>query len=123
MKFKSDLGLDVIITEDKRFDENYGTNLRINSPSVLTETNITNTNIVWDNTLNYIKSFSGVHNFSFLLGTEAISNNVITQAGSDRNFPDQIPNLRFLGNGAEYDGQNSYLKASSNGHFFLFLQM
>ena len=99
LKFKSDIGLDVIITEDKRFDENYGTNLRINSPSVLTETNITNTNIVWDNTLNYIKSFGGVHNFSFLLGTEAISSNIITQAASDRNFPDQISNLRFLGNG------------------------
>ncbi len=107
LKFKSDIGLDVIITEDKRFDENYGTHLRINSPSVLTETNITNTNIVWDNTLNYIKSFNGVHNFSFLLGTEAISNKVITQAGSDRNFPDQIPNLRFLGNGSKHPGQIS----------------
>jgi len=99
LKFKTDLGLDVIITEDKRFDENYGTNLRINSPSVLTETNITNTNIIWDNTLNYAKSFSGVHNFSFLLGTESISNNVVTNGGSDRDFPDQIPSLRFFGNG------------------------
>ena len=107
LKFKSDIGLDVIITEDKRFDENYGTNLRINSPSVLTETNITNTNIVWDNTLNYIKSFGGVHNFSFLLGTEAISSNIITQTASDRNFPDQISNLRFLGNGVNVFGQDS----------------
>ena len=35
LSFKSDAGLDAIITDAKRFDENYGTNLRINSPSRL----------------------------------------------------------------------------------------
>ena len=54
-KFKSDVGLDAIITDDKRFDENYGTNLRINNPSRLTVSTTTNMNIVWNNTLSIIK--------------------------------------------------------------------
>jgi len=120
LKFKSDLGIDVIMTEDKRFDENYGTNLRINSPSVLTETNITNSNIIWDNTLNYIKSFNGVHNFSFLLGTESISNNVVTNGGSDRNFPDQIPSLRFFGNGLDIAARNVFESQQQWALFSLF---
>ena len=55
IKFKSDVGLDAIITNDKRFDENYGTNLRINNPSRLTVGTSTNMNIVWNNTLVIIK--------------------------------------------------------------------
>jgi TonB-dependent starch-binding outer membrane protein SusC len=100
LKFKTDLGGDVFINEDKVFDRNYGTNLRVNSPSVLTETNTTSENMTWNNTLRYNTVLNGAHNISVLLGTEAISNTTIVQTSSDRNFPNQIPSLIFLGNGA-----------------------
>jgi TonB-dependent starch-binding outer membrane protein SusC len=106
LKFKSDIGADVFVTEDKRFDMNYGTNLRINSPSVLTETNTTNENLIWNNTLRFNKVINGVHNLSILAGTEAISNNTVVQAGSDHNFPDQLTALRFLGNGLNITTRN-----------------
>jgi TonB-dependent starch-binding outer membrane protein SusC len=120
LKFKTSLGLDVFITEDKRFDENYGTNLRINSPSVLTESTTTNTNLIWDNTLRYAKSFNGVHNFSFLAGTEAISNDVAVTGGSDRNFPDQIPSLRYFGNGLNILARNVFESEQQWALFSLF---
>lgn len=99
LKFKSDIGLDVIVTDDKRFDENYGTNLRINSPNRLLVSSGTNTNVIWNNTLRYANTFHKNHNVNFIAGTEAISNTNRTHGGTDRNFPDQISNLRFLGNG------------------------
>ena len=65
LKFKTDVGLDFIITDDKRFDENYGTNGRINSPNRLSVSTATNINLVWNNTLRYAKTFNGIHNLSF----------------------------------------------------------
>jgi TonB-linked SusC/RagA family outer membrane protein len=100
LKFKSDLGTDVFVNEDRTFDRNFGTNLRVNSPSVLTEVNTTSENLTWNNTLHYTTVLKGVHTLSFLAGTEAISNTTIAQTASDRAFPTQIPSLIFLGNGA-----------------------
>ena len=96
---KSDVGMDVIITENKRFDENYGTNLRVNSPSRLSVNTNTNVNLIWNNTARYYKRFGSVHSISAIAGTEAIKNKNKIHGGSDRNFPDQLPSLRYLGNG------------------------
>jgi TonB-dependent starch-binding outer membrane protein SusC len=96
---KSDLGMDVIITNNKRFDENYGTNLRVNSPSRLSVSNNTNVNLIWNNTIRYNKRFGGVHSINAIAGSEAIKNKNNIHGGSDRNFPDQLPSLRYLGNG------------------------
>lgn len=99
IRIKTDAGLDVIFTNSKRFDENYGTNLRINSPSRLTENSSTNFNFVWNNSIRYNKTFNAVHNINAIAGTEAISNQTKIHGGSDNNFPDQIPSLRYLNNG------------------------
>jgi TonB-linked SusC/RagA family outer membrane protein len=120
LKFKTDVGLDLFVTEGKRFDENYGTNLRINSPSGLTETTTTSENLIWSNTLRYNKTLGGVHNLNFLLGTEAISNTNRFQRGSDKNFPDQIPSLRFLGNGLSIMSRNVYESEQQWALFSLF---
>ena len=113
IKFKSDIGLDAIITDDKRFDENYGTNLRINNPSRLTVSTSTNMNIVWNNTLSYNKTFNTVHNVIVLAGTEAISNKNNIHGGTDRDFANQDPRFRYIGNGngligstTAFEGQN-----------------
>lgn len=99
IRLKSDVGLDAIITDRKRFDENYGTNLRVNSPSRLTSSASNNFNFIWNNTIRFNKIFKGVHNLSAVAGTEAISNKNTIQEGSDNSFPEQIANLRYLGLG------------------------
>ena len=111
LKFKTDFGLDAIVTDGKRFDENYGTNLRINNPSRLSVTTTNNINIVWNNTVNYNKIFNGIHNLSILAGTEAISNQIKGHTGTDHNFPNQSANFRYLGNG---DGLTGSTTASEN---------
>jgi len=99
LKFKSDVGMDLMVTNNKRFDENYGTNLRVNSPSRLSVNTATNINFIWNNTLRYNKTFNSDHHINLIVGSEAIRNKNNIHGGSDRNFPEQIDNLRFLGNG------------------------
>ena len=105
---KTDLGMDVLISNNKRFDENYGTNLRVNSPSRLSVSSNTNINIIWNNTIRYNKRFGGVHSISALAGTEAIKNKNNIHGGSDRNFPDQLPSLRYLGNGLNITSRTAF---------------
>ena len=61
-----------------------------------------------------------VHNLNFLLGTEAITNSVATQGGSDRNFVTQIPSLEYLGNGADVNAQKTFQSLSAMVAFFPF---
>lgn len=99
VRIKSDVGLDFIVNDDKRFDENYGTNLRINSPSRLASSAADNLNLIWNNTIRFNKTIAGKHSLNAVAGTEAISNRVTVQGGSDSKFQDQIPSLRYLGLG------------------------
>lgn len=108
LKFKTDVGLDVIVTDDKRFDKNYGTNLRINSPNRLSVSTANNTNLLWNNTLRYNKTFNGAHDFAIIVGTEAISNTNHIHGGTDHNIPEQISSLLFLGNGLNITSQTVF---------------
>ncbi|NQT77329.1 MAG: SusC/RagA family TonB-linked outer membrane protein, partial [Bacteroidetes bacterium] len=99
LKFRSDFGINMSFLDEKRFNENWGTDDRINSPNSMTKGVGTAFTWNWTNTLNYVKTFNEKHNTSFLLGVEAIKNNFHEQIGSDRDFADQSPNLRYLGNG------------------------
>lgn len=120
LKFKSSVGTDVIVTDLKRFDKNYGTNGRINSPNRLTVSTETNVNFIWDNTLTYNKTFNVVHNITGIIGTEAISNTDHIHGGSDHNFPDDIPSLLYLGNGLNITSQNVFEGKSQWALFSLF---
>jgi TonB-dependent starch-binding outer membrane protein SusC len=97
--FKTDFGGDVLLTQDKTFDLNWGTSGRINNPNTLVEKQTTSENMVWNNTFRYNKSFNGLHNFNFLIGTEAVANTTIYNSETQQKFPTQIPTLEFLGNG------------------------
>lgn len=113
LKFKSEAGIDLIITNNKRFDENYGTNLRVNNPSRLSVSSTNNMNFIWSNVLRYSKLFKGVHNFNVLVGSEAITNKSNIHGGSDSRFPEQIPSIRYLGNGLSltktvFEGQQEW---------------
>lgn len=121
IRFKTDAGLDAIITNNKRFDENYGTNLRVNSPNRLTQSTASNFNFVWNNTIRYNKVINAIHNLNFVVGTEAISNQTKIHGGSDNTFPDQIPSLRFLNNGLSliktvYEGRQEWALFSLFGN-------
>jgi len=99
LDFRSDFGMDLNIFDEKRFNENWGTDGRINNPSSLTKGMGTDFTWNWANSLTWKKTINKVHNVSVLLGTEAIRNNRHEQWGSDRDFPDQSEYLRYLGNG------------------------
>jgi TonB-linked SusC/RagA family outer membrane protein len=121
LRFKTDFGLDAIITDAKRFDENYGTNLRINSPSRLTASTASNFNFIWNNTLRFNKVINQVHNLNAVIGTEAIANKTRIHGGSDNSFPEQIPNLRYLGLGLNlsknvFEGQQEWALFSLFGN-------
>lgn len=118
IKFKSDAGLDVIITNGKRFDENYGTSLRINNPSRLSVNSSTNMNIVWNNTLAYNKTFNAIHNVTALAGAEAISNKNNSHEGTDRDFANQAPRFRYIGNGSGLTGSTSATESQSESALF-----
>jgi TonB-dependent starch-binding outer membrane protein SusC len=100
LKLKTDLGIDLTTTEEKRFNEQWGTDGRINSPNSLSVGSGTGFTYNWTNTLNYKKTFNKKHIFSVLVGTEAIKNQSHQQVGTDRDFADQSPNMRYLGNGS-----------------------
>ncbi|MCX6233666.1 MAG: TonB-dependent receptor [Bacteroidetes bacterium] len=111
LKFKSDLGVDVTFSDEKRFNENWGTDGRVNSPNSLSVGTGIGFTYNLTNTLNYTKIFNEKHHLNFLLGTEAIKNQSNGHGASDRDFPDQSPNMRYLGNGLVLN-KNAYEYAS-----------
>jgi TonB-dependent starch-binding outer membrane protein SusC len=131
LTFRTDFGGDVLITQDKTFFLNWGTNGRINNPNTLNELQTTNENMVWNNTFRYNRTFGSLHNLNFIAGTEAITNTTTYTSETQQNFPTQIPTLEFLGNGlnpeiaTESEGQWSLLSFlasvnySYNSEFFL----
>jgi TonB-linked SusC/RagA family outer membrane protein len=99
LTFRTDFGVDLSIFDEKRFNENWGSDGRINNPSSMTKGMGTDFTWNWTNSLSWNKTFNNKHNLSVLLGTEAISNKRTEQWGSDREFVDQSSYLRYLGNG------------------------
>lgn len=107
LRFRTDGGLDLSFINRKTYNENWGTNGRINSPATLTDRISSTSNLNWNNTLNYTHTFGEKHDVSALVGMEAIQNIGRDLVGSDRNFIDQDPNLRYLGRGIDPLGRSS----------------
>lgn len=97
-KFTSNIGVDFASTNQRRFDRNWGTLNRINNPNTLTVTDGRFQILTFSNFATYSKVFNK-HNFTFLLGTEAIKTQNYDVVTSQKNFPDQSSNLVYLGNG------------------------
>ena len=97
--FKTYIGIDGLISEGKRFDENYGTQGRVNNPNVLSINNTSTANFIWNNTFRFNQTFGEFHNVSVLLGTEYINNNATVQTSQEHHFPNQDPVFRYFGNG------------------------
>ncbi|MCD4696667.1 MAG: TonB-dependent receptor [Bacteroidales bacterium] len=110
LTFRTDYGLDYLSLGDKRFNENWGYNKRINNPNSLNQKSITSSEHTLKSTLTFDKNYNDKHNLNILAGFEAIKSNLIGQNGSAQNFPDQIPSLRYLSNGTtnqQVDGWQS----------------
>ncbi|MDY0076410.1 MAG: TonB-dependent receptor [Bacteroidales bacterium] len=97
--FTSTFGGDVLIRQARRFDRNWGTNNRINNPNRLTIADGTDQNWTWSNVLSYTKLFGEKHDFSAILGSEAIQGTGYYHSSTQQDFPDQTDILVFLGNG------------------------
>ncbi|MFW5724798.1 MAG: SusC/RagA family TonB-linked outer membrane protein [Bacteroidota bacterium] len=99
LHFSSVLGMDRTDFFQRRFNENWGTNNRINNPNSLNINNGYYQSFTASNVFSYSPQAWGVHNFSAMLGTEAIHNNGYGNGATQREFPDQDDRLVFLGNG------------------------
>jgi len=97
-KFTSNIGVDFTSSNQRRFDRNWGTLNRINNPNTLSVATGRFQTLTFSNFATYAKSFDK-HNFTFLLGTEAIKAQRYDVFASEKNFPDQSTSLVFLGNG------------------------
>ncbi len=120
LRFRTDAGLDLNILNRKTFNENWGTNNRINSPSTLVNRFSPASTLTWNNTLNYDITVAANHQITALAGTEAIHSVSRDVGGSDRNFIDQVDNLRYLGQGADITGRQSFESDSRWALFSLF---
>ncbi len=99
LHFSGTYGLDRTDFYRRRFNENWGTNNRINNPNSLQINNGYYQSMSASNVLSYNQTFAERHDLSVMFGTEAIRNNGYADAATQRDFPDQADNLVFLGNG------------------------
>ena len=97
--FRTDYGLDYLSLGDKRFNENWGYDGRINNPNTLWQRSAMSAEHTLKSTLTYDRVLNEKHHLNVLAGAEAIKNSYVGQIGTAQNFPDQIPSLRYLSNG------------------------
>jgi TonB-linked SusC/RagA family outer membrane protein len=96
--FRTDYGVDYNIIGDRRFNENWGYEGRINNPNSMTESSTYIDIQTWKNTLTFDKEFNGMHGLNVLVGSEFVSSSANWHTSAGQGFPDQIPNLRYLSN-------------------------
>ncbi len=99
LHFTGTYGLDRTDFFQRRFNENWGTNNRINNPNSLNISNGYYQSLTASNVFSWNQTIADQHNISAVLGTEAIGNNGYTDSSTERDFPDQEDYLIFLGNG------------------------
>ncbi len=99
LHFSGTYGIDRTDFYRRRFNENWGTNDRINNPNSLQINNGYYQSLSASNVLSFNDMFDDAHEVSAMIGTEAIKNDGYTDAATQRDFPDQADNLVFLGNG------------------------
>jgi len=99
LSFTTNAGLDYNTSNQKRFNENWGTNQRINNPNSLgIDDNYSSTWTV-NNVLSYTKTFAENHNLTIMAGEESIHSTSYDESSSVMNIPDQNLNLVYLSNG------------------------
>ena len=110
LKFTTNVGLDYRNSFNRRFSPTWGTLNRINGNNGLDVSSQQFVNLTENSTLNYETKFGESHNFSALLGFEAIKNSGKGLFSSDQNFPIEVKELEYIGNG-------SGIKSTSQNEF------
>ena len=129
LKFKSNLGIDLSLTHNKAFNQNFGDNNgggsgldvgtgRQNRPTGLNEDRGQETTVTWNNTLNFAKT-NQAHDLSALVGSEYITNYSSSIGGSRQRFDYVRDNFQYLNYGGTAD-QNTGGSGSEWGLFSLF---
>lgn len=118
LKFTTNLGMDYRNSFSRRFNPTWGTLNRINAKNSLDVSNARLANWTVNNLLNYETKFGKSHNFSAMVGFEAIKNSGKALYTSDMDFPVEQPELIYIGNGLgiKISSQTEY--ASTLASFF-----
>lgn len=106
LKFRTNLGFDVLFYDRKIFNKNFGDNDgngqpqdaglgRINRPNSISQNRERGINITWSNTLNYTNTF-GKHSVKGLVGSEFISNRITNVSASRNRFDFTSQNFRYI---------------------------
>jgi len=103
LKLRTTLGGDFLFENEKRFKERLSA--AIYNPTSLTEGRVFDQNLIWNNILDFQRSFRR-HRMSGLLGMEAIQNKTNYLSGSANNFSRTDPLFRYLNNSNPVDIQN-----------------
>lgn len=98
LKLRTNFGTDLMFQNETIFKERLS--VAIYDPTSLTRGNVTDRNLIWNNTIDYSESFGldKQHNFSVLLGMEAIDNRTDYLGAAANNFFSSDPNFRFIDN-------------------------
>ena len=116
LKFKTNIGLDLNLTHNKAFNQNFGDDNgggnaidaglgRQNRPSGLNEERGEETTITWNNTLNYTKNFQK-HTISAMVGSEYISSQSSSIGASRQRFDFVRESFQYLDFGGLLDRSN-----------------
>jgi TonB-linked SusC/RagA family outer membrane protein len=128
LKFRSNVGLDLSLTHNKAFYQNFGDNGgggnatdgfgRQNRPNALNEDRGQETTVTWNNTLNYAKN-TAKNGLTALAGTEYITNYSSSLGGSRQRYDFATAPFQYLNYGGT-SNQNTGGSASEWALFSMF---
>jgi len=98
LKIKSDLGMNLIITDYKQFFPTWGIQRIQNSPNTLAQSNENNFNYNWTNTATYDLT-AHKHSLNVLIGTEVVYNDTKNMSASQSGFNNQSSTFQYLSSG------------------------
>lgn len=111
LTFRTNIGIDYSMVNSKDIEPSFENGFIARSMNSLSIYNSNFTSLTWSNTLNY-KFNADLHNFSILLGTEAISDNFRDYTGYKEGFSVQTEDFFVLSAGTR--NGNSYGTASGS---------
>ncbi|RYY57416.1 MAG: TonB-dependent receptor [Chitinophagaceae bacterium] len=119
LRFRTNVGVDIAFQHNKNFAQNFGDDNdadpaelypgmgRNNKPNNLDENFGDAMTFTFTNTLNYTKTFGGLHSINALVGTENISTRTSGVGGSRQNFDNSTGPFRYLDYGSDVNKSSS----------------
>jgi len=114
----TNIGIDYLNGNQRRFDRTWGTQNRINGTNRLQLVNTTHYNTTVNSVLNYDNTFSEKHNLTAMAGFEAVKTTAESKTMTDNNFPTQDESVLYIGNGLGIKTESQGEEASTLASFF-----